>query len=284
MESVEEYRGTTFYTYKDEYLIFASQIGPDGTTVISYMTTGSNVIYQTKPFNINTMSTSTSTLQSMSKDLDTVSSVNASLMEDLDAYEIDMAVPVNRAQPQNQVNAAAASSALALQVEAKYGTNYNNRYLGSRTMTYDKSYQFRVYGYQTTYQQDYDRLDFEIGTAITTIKACIAVYTFSFGIKEIIDLFDLIVELKDNTEMLGAAVHGEIAVYQCNRVKQVMVPSYTSDVIYSASSVRQDAFLYMNNKWSIKEFEKPYTQPAYNDDDTLYNTALTRFINFWLLA
>ena len=276
--TVEMYNGTLYYSVHTDEIVYCSQLSQEGTMVFSYALPDEGIIYQSEPIELNLAGR----LRESASSTEYLEAVNQEILNHLDGYAVS---PVIRLQDQADNMRAAranASSAMLKQVEYNFGADYKNTLVASKKYTHDKDYYLYIYGSQSTYQMNYSTVDFAVGTAVSTIQVFFDVFKMDFTIQWFVGLVGDVIDYVGNVEKLIVSVTGEVGVFSRNRIKQVTVPSYTNEVIYSASSVLNQAFLCANGKWGIRNSEGTYTQPIYNDNNQIFSTAWTRFVTNWL--
>lgn len=271
--TIERLGETILYTYQEDDFVYCSQMESDGTMVFSYTSEDNSQIYQSQPFNVNDNFGG-----DIMSDLNNLTVVNTVILKNFDKFNVYIALNLN----QSEYSLQSASSNVESIVTATFGSNYTNLYLKSATRSYDKTYTLRCHGYQSTYCLQNAAFSFAAKTAISTITAWIAASKFSFSVSWLLGAAAVATTIYDGVKCINAALQGNAYFYECNRIRRVTIPSYTSDVLYSASWVLKYSFVYTNASWASEE-EFSYKQPAYDDYDNLFNTAFNRFVVNYLL-
>lgn len=260
---------TTLYTYKSEFLILTAQLETNGILLFSYTFPGSNLIYQS-----DAISESDYALFDFSDNRDVISFLDTYILQNLETFEAHT-VP----EPSTNLIYSTQAASIDEMVVAALGPAYQNRFMASRTKTYDTSYQLYCYGMQANRLLSGSAFYFAAGTTISTIKAWLTRESFDVDVDLFIDLAEGTIGIIGGVKLILDEISGNAYYYECSKIKQVTVPSYTSDVVYSASCYSKHLFVYSDDTdtWSVSE-TLSHVQPAYNDNDMLFDTAFTRFI------
>ena len=270
--TIETFGEAIFYRGETNDVVYCSQLTEGRNLVFSYAFKDDNVIFQSLPVDVNEVFRIRSGITES-----VLEQINMAILQNLDMYAIDKVIQLSEV---NNTNSRAAS--IDGIVNSAFGSDYANKFFASRTKTYDRAYQMYCYGTQTTRRMTGANFEFDAGTALTVISTWFALNGASMGISTIITVLSVGYEVANGIKVISHAVKGELHSYECDRVKRVTIPSYSSDVLYSASAVFRSNFILSNGTWTV-DSQASHVQPAYDDYDLLFNTAFTRFVNNYLI-
>ena len=211
---IEKINGTVLYVYESENLVFCSQLEENGMLLFSYMYPGSSMIYESKPFTANDFMV----LRSVDN-IDSITALNSMLIENIDMFESHVVLDW---EDMSRFSARAAS--IDGMVNATFGTPYQNKFLASKTMKYDRSYQFYCYGMQANRRMAGDAFWFAAGTSLSTIYSWIKGGGFGVSLDSFLSLAGGTTDILSGFSLLADEISGSAYTYECSRIKHINQP------------------------------------------------------------
>lgn len=275
---VKETLGSTaLYTGTIDDIVFSIQVETNGDAILSYASADGMHILQSAPFKMpqDVLDTLDNAHKiSFEKTRNFIASLDFSSMSMMDTMAINEPMVV-----------ASGSKTIEEEVLDTFKADYSNKFMSRKNMSWDKTYSFVCYGSQFTHMLKDFPFKFDEHTAVSAISAALVLKGFECSPDWFVGAAGMAIEVIDGLKYLAKAANGNAYYYKCNRVKAVKVPSYTNDVVYSTSEVLMHTFVRASSSatWQNEETHAN-TQDAYEDEQLMYSTALTRFVMNYLEA
>ena len=277
--TIEKLGDTSLYTYHKGNFTYSSQLEPNGIMIFSYSQGKDSAIYQSQPFNVCDY------VDVSGNDKEDLTTINNWVMQNLDAFSVELAYVPPVARP-----LAPRAKSISQVVQDTFGSNYTNKFIHAATRTWEETYGLHCYASQSTYQLDGAVFRFAEKTAISVINTWIGQHLFKFDYSFLIAACSTVIKVYDGVKCIEKAISGEAYYYECDRIKNVKIPSYTDETIYSAYQKLTYNFIYDSGSgiWDIsKEPIGSNTHSNYgndlHDNTKLFDAAFNWFISNYLL-
>jgi len=234
----QRYGDSVFYTYKDEYLTFCSQITNEGVIQFSYAYNGEDVIFASDAFMVSDILGDLE-LTSTSREnfSNTNDQVNTLVVENLGNFTIAGETRVSSSGAHNR----GPSSSLLISL---FGQDYDNVVHGFSSKKHEGiSYSVWCHGFQSTYELKGYAYQFIAQTALTTIITWLLGGAFSATIAWFVSAAAAVVETVNNIDRIKAAISGNMYAYTCLRQRVVTITGIPGTMYSAAWGIRKEIIL-----------------------------------------